>query len=269
MPLPTSPTQPVTPEQIWQTALGELQLQLTSATFNTWLGRTRLVAFEDGTFVVGVHNAYAQDWLEHRLAAMVKRTLHDVAGQAVEVRFVVCERELPPAPVPAIPIIGTALIDPPTREEIATRDERLPDMAPDDLGWYPISTYASRFWRPLLGRVAWAVYEIVRESDKRPPKLRTEWTPPRAWTAPALAEDVPCGRQALTGTLRAGKPQPGAFDRLAALEVGRVQRQGREPHIVYEISVRVMLPWLLPEQIEQLSEQLRVKHRRWMEKRGL
>jgi len=277
MPLPPDPTQALAPDQIWQTALGELELQLTGATFHTWLSRTRLVAIEDNTFVVGVHNQYAQDWLEHRLRAMITRTLQGITGRPVELRFVVNEASVL-APAGVIPITDTPLkgvlgtgvqLNAPTAAGKAHRDEPASDLVPEDLGWFAISAYASRFWRPLLGRVAWAVYEIVRESDKRAPKQRSEWTPPRTWTAPALAEDVPCGRQALTGALRGGVPQLGAFDRLAALDVGHVQRQGNEPHGVYELSVRVVLPWLAAEQLEQLSERLRVKHDRWKEKRGI
>ncbi len=82
------------PDQIWQTALGELQLQLTAATFDTWLGRTRLISSEDGTFIIGVHNGYAKDWLENRLLTMIKRTLTKLIGRSVEVRFVVWNKEL-------------------------------------------------------------------------------------------------------------------------------------------------------------------------------
>jgi len=82
------------PDQIWQATLGELQLQLTGATYNTWLGRARLISYEDGTFIIGVHNGYAKDWLENRLLTMIKRTLTNITGQSVEVRFVVWNKEL-------------------------------------------------------------------------------------------------------------------------------------------------------------------------------
>ena len=82
------------PDQIWQATLGELQLQLTGATYNTWLGRARLISYEDGTFIIGVHNGYAKDWLENRLLSMIKRTLTNITGRSVEVRFVVWNKEL-------------------------------------------------------------------------------------------------------------------------------------------------------------------------------
>ncbi len=76
-------------KRIWQAALGELQLQLTRATFDTWLKDTSGVAHEDGAFVVGVRNAYAKDWLENRLYAHIARTLAGIMNRTIEVRFVV------------------------------------------------------------------------------------------------------------------------------------------------------------------------------------
>jgi chromosomal replication initiator protein len=76
-------------KRVWQTVLGELQLQLTKATFDTWLKDTVGIASEDGAFVVGVRNAYAKDWLENRLYAHVARTLSRILNRTVEVRFVV------------------------------------------------------------------------------------------------------------------------------------------------------------------------------------
>ncbi len=66
--------------RIWQAALGELQLELTRATFETWLRNSRLVACEDGVFVIGVANSYARDWLESRLRAVVTRVLTRLTG---------------------------------------------------------------------------------------------------------------------------------------------------------------------------------------------
>lgn len=77
------------PEQAWQATLGELQLQMTKATFNTWVKDTRFLAHEDDLFFVSVPSAYAKDWLENRLYATIKRTLENVMGHSLELRFVV------------------------------------------------------------------------------------------------------------------------------------------------------------------------------------
>jgi chromosomal replication initiator protein len=75
-------------DQIWRAALGELQLQMTRPTFDTWLKNTRAISYEDGTLIIGVHNAYAKDWLENRLMSIIKRTLVGIVGRTVEARFV-------------------------------------------------------------------------------------------------------------------------------------------------------------------------------------
>jgi chromosomal replication initiator protein len=76
-------------EQVWQTALGELQMQVTRATFETWVKDTQVLSYEDGEFIVGVHSAFAKDWLENRLLSMIKRTLTKIMGRSVEVSFAV------------------------------------------------------------------------------------------------------------------------------------------------------------------------------------
>lgn len=77
------------PEHIWSAALGELQLQMTQATFDTWLRGSRLIKYEGGTFVIAVKNGYAKDWLEHRLLCTIKRTLARLTGRTVDAKFVV------------------------------------------------------------------------------------------------------------------------------------------------------------------------------------
>ncbi|NLH06516.1 MAG: chromosomal replication initiator protein DnaA [Chloroflexi bacterium] len=75
--------------EVWQTAYGELQLQLPRETFDAWLRGARLIAYEDGTYIIGVHNNFAREWLDKRLKKTVVRTVGRIAGRTVEVRFVV------------------------------------------------------------------------------------------------------------------------------------------------------------------------------------
>ncbi len=111
------------PNHIWSAALGELQLQMTQATFDTWLRDSRLLKYEDSTFIIGVKNGYAKDWLENRLLATIKRTLARLAGQTVAVKFVVWSEEprqqddvpllnLPPAVSTSIPAPPPANLNP-------------------------------------------------------------------------------------------------------------------------------------------------------------
>jgi len=74
---------------IWHATLGELQLQMTRATFDTWVRPTHALTYQDGSMTVGVHSPYAKEWLENRLNTTIQRTVTGIVGKSVEVRYVV------------------------------------------------------------------------------------------------------------------------------------------------------------------------------------
>ncbi len=89
-------------ETAWIATLGELELQMTRATFNTWLKDARLLANEDGEYVIGVRNDYAKDWLDYRLKETINRTLSSIVGEPVAARFVVWSDEIIVAAPPVL-----------------------------------------------------------------------------------------------------------------------------------------------------------------------
>jgi chromosomal replication initiator protein len=76
-------------QSLWHAALGQLELQLPKATFDTWVRNTLGLSYEDGVLVVGVRSAYAKDWLENRLYGTIQRTVTKIAARTATVRFVV------------------------------------------------------------------------------------------------------------------------------------------------------------------------------------
>jgi len=83
-------------EQAWQSVLGQLQMEMPRASFDTWVRDTKPVSYQDGTLTVGVGNAYARDWLENRLASTVNRLLVGILNSTVDVNFVVHGNEAEP-----------------------------------------------------------------------------------------------------------------------------------------------------------------------------
>jgi hypothetical protein len=255
------------PEQIWQAALGEMQLQLTTATYNTWLARARLMSFDGGMFTIGVHNKFAQEWLENRLDGMVKRALRSICGTTVDVKFVVLNGAVHESPQHVTDITETEAMDAEPDEVEPAHEFVLPEL-PDlkEVGYFPVSRYDNDFWAVLIGRVGFRVWQIVRSTDIR--KAKTEWTPEHRWSVPGLARRVPCGPQSIIGVPSRG--QPGALDRLKELRVGQVVRNGeqRDPHTRYILSVLVRLPLLTPEQVRMLPDELQSEHDRWLGDHG-
>ncbi len=82
-------------DQAWQSVLGQLQVEMPRASFDTWVRDTRPLLFEDGALTVGVPNAYARDWLESRLASTVSRLLIGILNSNVAVSFVVAQSAEP------------------------------------------------------------------------------------------------------------------------------------------------------------------------------
>jgi len=74
-------------KQVWRAALGELQVSLSPANFETWLKETALVAVDDNRFRVAVPNGFAKDWLETRYRSLISQTLARIVGYSVQVDF--------------------------------------------------------------------------------------------------------------------------------------------------------------------------------------
>jgi hypothetical protein len=79
----------VRPEQAWETALAQLQMEMPKAAFDMWAREARLIACEDGLLTVAAPNAYARDWLESRLSSTLARLLTGILNQPVQMRFVI------------------------------------------------------------------------------------------------------------------------------------------------------------------------------------
>jgi chromosomal replication initiator protein len=69
-------------------------MELPRAAYDTWVRDAQFLTYEDSTFIIGVRNAYARDWLEDRLLATAKRVLTGILGKTVDIRFVVWQGDL-------------------------------------------------------------------------------------------------------------------------------------------------------------------------------
>lgn len=75
------------PQDAWDTAYRQLELQLEAGKFDTWVRDARFLRYENGEFVIGVRNSFTRDMLQHRLYRNVARVLSDAFGQNTAVRF--------------------------------------------------------------------------------------------------------------------------------------------------------------------------------------
>jgi len=88
-------------KQMWATALGELQVGLSRANYDTWFKDTTILSEEDDVFLIGVPNAFAREWLENKYRGPVRTALQHLVGRTVDVRFVTSSAGVSPSRAPA------------------------------------------------------------------------------------------------------------------------------------------------------------------------
>ncbi len=80
-------------DQLWQSTLGEMELQLSKANFVMWLKSSRLLDKKDGTFYVAVPNNFVKEWVENKYQKNIMGILRSFDNSIKKVEFVVSDQE--------------------------------------------------------------------------------------------------------------------------------------------------------------------------------
>jgi hypothetical protein len=85
------------PQQAWQAALGQLQLEMPKAAFDTWVRDTEFVNFDENTgrLSLGTRNEFTRDWLTGRMTSTIRKLMAGILNQNIDVRFVLLDDALP------------------------------------------------------------------------------------------------------------------------------------------------------------------------------
>lgn len=79
----------MTNEQLWQTALGEIELNISRANFITWFRDTFILKNKDGAATIGVPNGFSKEWLENKYNKLILRALRNVSGDIKDLKFLI------------------------------------------------------------------------------------------------------------------------------------------------------------------------------------
>ena len=74
---------------LWETALGQLQLQVPRPSYDTWLKGTVGLSLENGQLTIGAPSSFAAEWLERRMYQLIQKTVAGVTAEPVQVRITV------------------------------------------------------------------------------------------------------------------------------------------------------------------------------------
>ena len=158
----------------WKATLGQLELLVTRANYDTWLRETVGLRHEDGAFVIGAHTDFATEWLGTRLRPLIAKTLARVLGHPIEVIFEVIRPHTDDMPVllPDVPGAATAAGATPSAAAPAGRYEGAssdPAVAVAVAGVVPPALNpALTFDSFVVGDENRLAYEAARSVPKRP-----------------------------------------------------------------------------------------------------
>lgn len=87
----------VSAAEIWETALGELQVQFSKPNYRTWLENTIGLSFKGNQFVVGVPSDFVAEYLTKNQRCLIEKTLIGITHRNVNVVFQVDTQHQPAA----------------------------------------------------------------------------------------------------------------------------------------------------------------------------
>jgi chromosomal replication initiator protein len=79
----------MTNDELWQAALGEIELSISKANFVTWFKNTAILSNESGRIVIGVPNGFAKEWLENKYNTFVLKALRNFQNEVKEISCVI------------------------------------------------------------------------------------------------------------------------------------------------------------------------------------
>ena len=74
-------------QQVWETALGELQIQVSKHNYQTWLEKTLGLSYQDNQFIIGVPNTFVAEYLDKNQRSLIKKTLIGITHRDITVLF--------------------------------------------------------------------------------------------------------------------------------------------------------------------------------------
>lgn len=81
-------TPPMSLEELWKTALGEIEINLSKANFITWFKYTNILRRDtDGIVIISVPNGFSKEWLENKYSKLILRVLRNLNKEIKEVKF--------------------------------------------------------------------------------------------------------------------------------------------------------------------------------------
>lgn len=84
-------------KELWQTILGEIELNISKANFVTWFKNTKIISKKDSVITIGTPNGFTKEWLENKYDKLILKILRNNYPDIKEVSFVIEDTNHAPA----------------------------------------------------------------------------------------------------------------------------------------------------------------------------
>ena len=81
-------------KNLWESALTEIELNVSSANFSTWFKNTYIAKQEDGIIHIGVPNAFVKEWLNNKYHKFILKSLRDFNEHVRGLEYIVCKESV-------------------------------------------------------------------------------------------------------------------------------------------------------------------------------
>jgi chromosomal replication initiator protein len=89
--------EPSSAHELWEAALGELEVQVTKSNYRTWLEKTEGLSYQGNQFVIGVPNAFVAEYLSQNQRSLIEKTLIAHTQPDIKVTFRISPDKTPAA----------------------------------------------------------------------------------------------------------------------------------------------------------------------------
>ncbi len=74
-------------QEIWEAALGELQIQESKPNYQTWLEKSVGLSYQGNQFVIGVPNTFVAEYLDQNQRSLIEKTLIGLTHRDIKILF--------------------------------------------------------------------------------------------------------------------------------------------------------------------------------------
>ncbi|MBI2096619.1 MAG: hypothetical protein HYT40_00455 [Candidatus Sungbacteria bacterium] len=79
----------MTHDELWHSALSEIELGLTRANFITWFKHTAVADLRDGVVTLSVPNGFAKEWLQSKYHKFILRAVRNLNHEVKDIQYVI------------------------------------------------------------------------------------------------------------------------------------------------------------------------------------